>query len=320
MLFDLGYPPHQADHSRPGVRGTSLQHFFGAFPDEIACLRHVFAARYGTQVYCKACETPARWAVVNRRMVIHRRCRTRISPYAGTLMAHSRVPAQLWFYVMLHLANSAEGANADFLRRHAGIDTRSVQRMLYRIRLHLAARNYEPLIGSPGQHVHVRLERLRGAYSMDSRRNLAQVLLMAAGETVSAIVTDPARPHRLHRLLSSRVHDQASMITNCHHTSRVIAGYRSVRSSRLQFDPTYFLDNDEKYDVIAGFLASFRRRLRTQHQHVAIKHLWLYLAEAIFRFNRRLRSSDIFSDMVSAFPSLEPDDRSQLQSWYSDYT
>jgi hypothetical protein len=230
------------------------------------------------------------------------------------------MPTQLWFYVMLHLANSAEGANADFLRRQAGVDTRSIQRMLHRIRLHLAALNFEPLIGSPGQDVHVRLERLRGAYSMDSRRNLAQVLLVAAGETISAIVIDPARPFRLKGHLAARVHHQATMITNCHHTARIVAGYPPDKFRRLQFTPTYFLDNPDEYDVIAGFLASFRRRLRTQHQHVAIKHLWLYLAEAIFRFNRRLRSSDIFWDMVSAFPSLEPEDRSRLQSWYSDYT
>jgi transposase len=234
-------------------------------------------------------------------------------------MHHARVPPLLWFYVMLHLANSAVGANAGFLSRHVGIDTGSAQRMLLHIRLHLAALDFQPVIGAANDDIFLRIERIRGVYHPSStRRNVGHVLFIAGPSGLASIVIDPRRAWRLRGLISARIHRGARIWNDCYQSFRIMARYNEDRPCTVSFAPTYFADRPQFSDPVQAFVSSFRHGFRTQHQHVQGNFLWLYLSEYLFRFNRRWRSEEIFADMVARFPALDPETRRLLTASHCD--
>lgn len=288
------------------------------FPNETACLQHVFRARYDAEMLCPRCGPDARWTpVVERRMMRHRRCNKVVFPYAGTVLEHSRIPAQLWFYLFLHLSNSHESANGYFVSRHLGIDLSTAQRMLRRTRLHLAAIDHQqPLLPISNEQTCVRIVHVRGA--RDSSRpsyNRAAVLILATGAHIDFAVVDLYRRHRLRSILGKKLPVGANIMTDCAWTERLISNYGHAKSP-VRFDP--FLKFTKGLDVIYSFLFYFWRGWRLQHQNVNRNYLWLYLAEYRFRYNRRYRSSETFRDMVSAFPSTNPGAMTEMERFYSD--
>lgn len=92
--------------------------------------------------------------------------------------------------------------------------------------------------------------------------------------------------------------------TTCHRTARLFSAY-GCRRPRAAYFPCYYMDHPEEIDAISGFLSYFLWPFRTHHKHASRKHLWLYLDEFQFRYNRRHRSSETYWDMVEKFPDLE---------------
>jgi hypothetical protein len=318
LLFDLGYPAHQAAHPGPGERGTSLQELHARFPDEEACLRHVFRTRFPQDMQCPNCGGPTKWIARTRvRQIVHGKCRHIIKPYNDTIFQHSNWPIRYWLYAMLHVANSKTSIDGNFLSRQLGVREQTARGMLGRIRLHLAGIDHLSVFGKLGDTVHIRLERPRRIYMPGvKRRKTTQVLCMAVGRSVRTIVTDIARPHRLKVLVNARIHPEAKVVTDCHHTLRVVSGYRDY--PRLVFDPLYFADREPGSDSITGFMNSFARGVKGQHKHLRMPGLWLFLKEYEFRFNRRHRSHETFGDMLAAFPSFSPSVRETLRAWNDD--
>ncbi len=303
-MLDLGYTPHRANHHHPGSRGTSLQDLHAAFPDERACLEHVFATRFGPDNPCQSCGPTSRWTpVVERRLMRHRKCSKVIFPYAGTLLEHSRIPAQTWFYLLLHFANSHDGVNAYFALRHLGISLKAAQRMLTRIRVHLAALDDQPVIRTHNE-IHLRIEPIRGARNFTHRHalNRTNILFIADGQQIHFFVVDLRRGHLLRRFLKERLSPDSHLFTDCYRTARVADKYGHSKSSLVEFRPAADLTPN---DTIQSFLSYFRRGWRQQHQNVHDGSLWLYLAESRFRYNRRWRSHSTCWDMVSSFPSIQ---------------
>lgn len=318
MLFDLGYSAHQAAHARPGERGTSLQELHARFPDEEACLRHVFDKRFAAEMQCPNCGGPTKWlARPSRRQMVHGRCRHIIKPYNNTIFQHSNWPILYWLYAMLHLANSRTSIDCNFLRRELGVREQTARSMLRRIRLHLAALDHVPVVGGPGDTVHIRLERPRRIFMPGGkRRKTAQLLCMAVGRSVRTIVTDIARPYRLRVLVGTRIHPDAKVVTDCYQTLRVVSSYRDYH--RLAYDPSYLVDAEHRYDAITAFMQSFGRGVKVQHRCLPMPSMWLFLKEYEFRFNRRHRSHETFGDMLAAFPSFAPPALEMLHAWNND--
>ena len=259
------------------------------------------------------------WGInTKRRMLTHWKCKTRVFPLSGTAMEHSRIPTQVWFYAMLHLANSRESVNAYFFVRHLGISLKASQRMLRRIRLHLAAVDLRRALGAPGEYLEVRVEPVRGAtLPMSNRTTPASVLFIEAQGRVDSIVLDTTRRYRIRRLLLDRVRPGARVFTTCHSSWRMIHNYRSPLSSSIEFMRRRPC-NESRPDGITGLLSSFRRGLRAQHQAVELQNLWLYLKEYEFRYNRRMRSQETLWDMLASFPAVDTDAERCLRRFYSD--
>lgn len=313
MLFDLGYPASEYKSDRPGYRGTSLQAFFERFSGEEACLAHIFQTRFGETPRCRRCGRESRWHRISNTRRFQHSCGQAISPLARTIFERTKIPLQLWFYAMLHFSNSAEGVTSLFLARHLGVTQKAAFRMAERIRLHMAALDQASRLGREGKSVQVRVEKLDG---VRTTRGAATVVFLADDHRVQATVIGRARRHVLHGIMVDKLAPGASPFTSCRYTHKVLAEFGS-RSARVPYLPDIFLGDAGHTDPIQSFQNHMRRPMHDSYRRVDHRNLWKYLKEFEFRYNRRHRSHEIFSDLVGGFPDLSPTQCGALEDWSS---
>lgn len=317
MPFDLGYPSSHYASSRPLYRGTSLQDVFARFPDNEACLSHVFSARFGDPARCPKCDRVSIWHRQSGTRKFRCSCGHNLSPMADTLFERTRHPLSLWIYAMLHMANSSEGVTVLFMQRHLGVAHKAAWRMLDRIRLHMAAIDFPHRLGAPGEDLFVRIEDV-GAIRKAGRfkRKVAKLFLVADRQHVQATVIERPRQSVLRRIVADKGAKGARVVTNCYITYRATSE-AGTRRPFADFVPDYFSERPELLDPISSYMVRLRRSLHHVHRRIDHRNLWKYLKEYEFRFNRRHRSQQIFSDLVQQFPALSPKSCQKLEDWSS---
>lgn len=303
MPFNLGYPSSQSRFFRPGYHGTSLQEVAMRFSTDDACIEHVMQTRFAQELPCEECGGVRRWSRRTSTQYALRCCGAVVSPLAGTVFHHTKLPLRLWFYAMLHFANSHAGVNSGFLERHLGISYRAAFHMAHRIRLHLAALERMTPIATPGQTVEVRVENLYRIRSDTSGHNRANVLLAARNGRVACQVIGVSRHRSVYKAIATMVPGHGDLHTTCYRTARLFSDYGS-RLPHAHYLPTYYIDHPNEIDAIKGFMSYFLWQLQTHHKYVSHSYLWLYLSEFQFRYNRRNHSAQTYWDMIGAFPIL----------------
>ncbi len=303
MPFDLGYPPVQSRQTRPGYDGTSLQEVARRFPTDDACFEHVLDTRYGQDFLCQTCGRISRWHRRRGAKYVQHSCGAVISPLAGTIFHGTKLPLRLWFYAMLHFANSQEGVNAGFLGRHLGISYLAAFRMAQRIRWHMAEIERAVPIAGPNQDIDVRVESIRRVRSGSTGSNRATILFAARDAKVDCEVISACRRHIALKAVARMAPDHGALRTTCHQTARLFCAY-GARVPRAEYVPCYYLDHPDEVDAIKGFQSYFLWPFQTHHKHASRAHVWLYLKEFQFRYNRRHRSAETYWDMVNVFPDI----------------
>ena len=315
-LFDLGYEPSEYRSERSSYRGTSIQAFHARFPDDEACLAHVFRTRFGANPACTRCSKPGLWYRIAGTKRFQHPCGQGIWPLTGTIFEHSKIPLQLWFYAMLHFANSASGVPTNFLGRHLGVSHKAAYRMADRIRLHMAALDLEACVGKRGKPVEIRIEYLVGMRTRGYPvRGSAKAVLVADHHTVQTTLIGRARRHVLRKIIADKFARGAVPVTTCSYTHALLTEFGTRRSSAALVDK--FVDPSTGTNPIHSFLNYAKRPMHDVYRRVDYTNLWKYLKELEFSFNRRWRSHEIFSDLVGAFPELSPDRCRELEAWSS---
>ncbi len=132
----------------------SLMEFSRHFPDDAACLEHLWRTRWsedGEHADCPKCEQTRRFkryqTKQGRQSWTCTGCGHHVHPTAGTIFAKSSRPLTDWFYVMFLVSSSRCGIAAKQVERELGVSYRTAWRMMNRIRNKLMADDGEPLFG-----------------------------------------------------------------------------------------------------------------------------------------------------------------------------
>jgi len=112
----------------------SLIEFQSRFPDEAACVRYLFAARWPEGFVCPACGVGKAWPLQTKAWTWEcARCGRQTSVTAGTIMHHSKLPLTLWFWAAYLMATHSADRGATRYRGHDRI------RLKTRVRLAASA-------------------------------------------------------------------------------------------------------------------------------------------------------------------------------------
>jgi len=302
----FGFRPRAIQDVGASIEGTSLDLMEKVFPDEDACLRHLFDVRFGQGFPCLACRRPATWYKVGTKRFFKARCcrNVEIYPAAGLIFHQTRVPLRDWFLVMLYFANSRTGVSATLAQRLLGVSHQAAFHLCDRIRTHMALLENRRKIGGPDQHVHIDEALFRGVLSESGCHNKVIILGMCTrGELVSTIIPD-RRQATILPLVDKLVAKGSIIVTDGHASYRSLPkqGWKTVTVNHSR--QIYADENGISQAQIESYWGHMKRYLRVSHLRVDRRNLWKYINSFNFVYNRRNRSCDTYWDMLSSFPNF----------------
>jgi transposase len=128
--------------------------FMREFPDDTACLEHLWRQRYspdGEHAECPKCECERvfrKYATAQgRQSWTCTGCGLHVHPTAGTIFHKSSTSLHLWYFAMYMMASTRCGVSAKMLEREIGVSYKTAWRMLNKIRNELMVDDGVPLEG-----------------------------------------------------------------------------------------------------------------------------------------------------------------------------
>lgn len=223
------------------MKQITVRQFFKQFPNDEACLEHLFNVRFGQGHDCPKCGRPAKWyRLASEQAFSCQWCGHHIHPMVGSIFEKSRTPLQLWFYAIFLFTTSRHGVSAKELQRQLGVTYKTAWRMAALIREHMAAIDGERPLGGEGKVVEVDETFYGGVTTgMDWRDRKAVVMGMVerGGDAMLKVVPDQQRwsliPHITENVLpGSEIHTDELRATRKHFRSKTTPIRRSTTAPR----------------------------------------------------------------------------------------
>lgn len=289
----------------------SLMEFNRQFPDDAACLEHLWRTRYssdGTHAECPKCERERvfkKYATKQgRQSWTCTGCGHHVHPTAGTIFAKSSTSLHLWYYACYLMASTRCGISAKQLERELGVSYRTAWRMFNRIRNELMKDGDELLAGD----VEIDETSVRGRWRGPtmSRQEAAlwreaqpKVLRMIErGGKVRLRVIPSRRGPALSREVVANVDPSSIIFTDDWQAYKPLRG-RFLDHRIINHSAGIYVEGDVYTNSIEGFFGNMKTGMRGAYKHVSPKWLQSYLDEYAWRFNARYDSRSMFSQLIT---------------------
>jgi transposase len=292
----------------------SFMEFMREFPDDAACLEHLWRSRYapdGTHADCPKCE---REDVVFKRYQTKQgrqswtctACGHHVHPTAGTIFHKSSTSLHLWFYAMYLMASTRCGISAKQLEREIGVSYRTAWRMLNRIRTVLMEQNGDPLSGDVEVDETAGGGRVRASDSAKGRQHV--IAKMSRRPTIWAAVERGGRVRA--QVVNSRgtldvegpvfeyVMPSSVIFTDewkgyTHRVGRTYAGHH-----RIRHEDRVYVSGNVHTQTVEGFFGNLKNGIRGTYHSVSSKWLQSYLNEYAWRYSERHNNTQSMFDAL----------------------
>ncbi|MDG1449105.1 MAG: IS1595 family transposase [Ascidiaceihabitans sp.] len=291
------------------MKQTNVRQFFQQFPNDAACLEHLFNVRFGQGHTCPKCVRDAKWyRLASEQAYSCQWCGHHIHPMVGTIFEKSRTPLQLWFYAIFLFTTSKHGVSGKELQRQLGVTYKTAWRMAKLIREHMAEVDGEAPLGGAGTVVEVDETFVGGKTTgMDWRKRKTVVMGMMerGGDVMLKVVPDQTRgslmpPIRENIVDGTEIHtDELRTYNKAIDVSRYT--HKTVNHSKDE----YVGPNGETTNSIENFFGHLKRSLKGTHNNVSPKYLEAYVKEFEYRFNRLTTPEVMLGELLSRFPELD---------------
>jgi len=283
----------------------SIQEFMQLFPDDDACLKHLFDLRYGPNFAClnPKCGTVGKFHKLAKMPAYScQDCGDHIHPMSGTFFYRSHTPLQKWFYAIYLFTTSRHGVPAKELQRQLSVSYETAWRMGHEIRKYIGRVDGDrPLSG----HVEID-ETLVGGRKKGSRpgrgaTNRSVVLGMAErdGQVITRVVPDAS-------IASLIPHITENVTPGSTVSTDEWVSYKRLKKLGYNHGTVNHADEEWARDehhtnTLEGFWSLVKRAIKGTHVHVSRKYLANYLVEFEYRWNERASPETMFPKLLRGF-------------------
>lgn len=292
------------------TKALTTRQFFAKFPNDEACLAHLFEVRFGQSYPCPApkCGRETKWYRIKaERAYSCQFCGHHLHPTVGTPFEGSRTSLQSWFYAIHLFTTTRHGVSGKELQRQLGVTYKTAWRMANEIRKHMGNVDGDAEIGGAGVFVEIDETVVGGIQSNEERaaegtnKTIVMGMMERGGELITVVVPNQKRatlmPHiEKHVDVDSIVHTDENPAYNLLR-EKGYAHYSVVHRTGEYVGP-----NGETVNSIESFWRHLKKSIEGTHTSVSGKHLGTYAKEFEFRFNRRARPASMLADLLSVFP------------------
>jgi transposase len=300
----------------------SLMEFMREYPNDAACLEHLWRERFspdGEHADCPKCEregvTFRRYATgQSRQSWTCTACGHHVHPTAGTIFHGSSTSLHLWFYAMYLMASTRCGISAKHLERELGVAYRTAWRMLNLIRTELMAQSDEPLAGEveadethwggkPRQGEIARIAREEGrdlssaGGTWKHRKKKTVFAMVERGGRVRASVVPSRGRGTLHGEIVEHILPGSTVFTDDWSPYIGIDGH-GYRHRRIRHSEKIYVSGAVHTQTIEGFFSNLKRGVAGTYHSVSSRWLPSYLNEYAWRYNERHNPRAMFRSLV----------------------
>jgi transposase len=120
----------------PAYQKYTIADFNTEFPNDDACLMHVFLARWPDgRTMCDKCHVERKhYRVTGRTAFACDHCGNHIYPLAGSIFEKSTTSLRIWFYAMYQIGSTRCGVSAKQIQRETGVTYKTAWRIFKQIR------------------------------------------------------------------------------------------------------------------------------------------------------------------------------------------
>jgi transposase-like protein len=292
---------HEPKRARSSHSDYSVTEFLAEFPDDAACLEHLWRTRFspdGEHAHCPRCDAEK---VFKRYVTKQGRqswtctaCGLHVHPTAGTIFAKSSTSLRLWFHAMYLMTSTRCGISAKQLERELGVHYKTAWRMFNKIRNELMKDDEKPLKGkvevdetSWGGRPRRKLKNKKEVARF--RESKTTVLgMVERGGRVRLRVIASRRGEPLSGAVRANVNPQAILFSDdwmpYKPLAREYAGHNVINHSA-----GVYVMGDVHTNTIEGFFGNLKTGMRGAYKQVSNKWLQSYLDEYAWRYNERFR-------------------------------
>ncbi len=293
---------HQPRRVKSSTSDYSVTEFLAEFPDDAACLEHLWRTRYapdGEHAHCPRCDCLRvfkRYATAQgRQSWTCTGCGHHVHPTAGTIFQKSSTSLRLWFHAMYLMTSTRCGISAKQLERELGVHYKTAWRMFNKIRNELMTDEGEAQLSGDvevdetswgGKPRH----KLKGPKEIARFREAKTTVLgmVERNGRVRLRVIASRRGPALSREVRTHVNPSAFLITDDW------PAYRPLRPEFLDHrvinhSAGSYVDGDIHTNTIEGFFGNLKTGMRGAYKHVSDQWLQSYLDEYAWRYNERHR-------------------------------
>jgi len=301
-------------NSIPGHQKYTIADFNCEFPDDDACLTHIFHARWPdgiTVCESKQCGNVERrhHRVTGRKAYACDYCGNHIYPMAGSIFEKSTTPLRLWFYAMYLMGSTRCGISAKQIQRETGVTYKTAWRMFKQIRTLMS--DDEPLTGkriemdecyvgglAKNKHQQKRKDG-PGRPTSGSSKTPVFGMVERGGGRVVARVTANVKEKTILPIVAEKVLPASTIYTDSYTTydniHKMAQGYRH---HRINHSEKVYVMGHIHTNTIEGFWSLLKRGIGGVYHSVSTKYLQSYCDEYAFRYNHRNGSQPMFTSLL----------------------
>jgi transposase len=301
----------------------SFMEFMREFPDDGACLDHLWRTRYaedGENAQCPKCEQVRpfkRYETKQRRQSwTCTACGHHIHPTAGTIFHKSSTSLHLWFYAIYLVSSSRCGIAAKQLERELGVNYKTALRMLHLIRQDLMEQDYTgPLEGEveadsayiggqlhEGERVRLRAEGRSNQGPATKRRDVIFAAVERDGKMRASVVGDSRTQEQTTHAIRSTLHEfvlPGSMVfTDDWGGYNVLDRAGVYKFRRIKHSQRIYVEGDVHTNTVEGFFGHFKTDVRGTHHAISTRWLPGYLNEWVWKWNHRDDDQAMFRSLL----------------------
>jgi transposase len=270
------------------AKPLTIIEFMQMFPDDDACLEHLFKVRFGADHECTRCGETGKWKKLAKMPAYTCQCGNHIHPMVGTPFHKSHTPLQKWFYAMYLFTTTRHGVPAKELQRQLAVNYKTAWRMGHELRKYLGLVDGDTPISGHIEADEAYLggrRKARKGKSPLTNKVIVVGMVERGGSLITRVVPDTSK-NSLEVTVTENVLPGSRISTDEHH------GYNDLDKCGFQHETVNhkreeYVRGDVHTNTIEGFWSMIKRSIRGTHIHVSKRHLPKYLAEFEFRWNLR---------------------------------
>jgi transposase-like protein/predicted RNA-binding Zn-ribbon protein involved in translation (DUF1610 family) len=284
------------------AKTLTIKDFFNQFPDDSACLAHIFKLRYGYDFQCPKCGVYGAFRKLAKHPAYTCNCGHHVHPMQGTIFQDSHVPLTKWFYALYLFTTTRHGVPSKEMQRQLGVSYPTALRMTHLIRQHMAKADGDPMLGG---HVEVD-ETYVGGHTKGGKggrsttEKVAVFGMVERGGDVMTRVVDDVSAKTLIGHIRRNV-DKGSVISSDEWASYKPLAKAGYSHEVVNHGREEWVRGEVHTNTIEGFWSHFKRSVRGTHVSVSRKHLAKYLGEFEFRYNLRHSPQAMFARLLASF-------------------